>query len=325
VNLKIARILGIPHLPCHNHNLNLHIQDMYQKDTVLGKLIKKINNLAVSVCRSCTKTTMICGHTEIKPSVKNKTHWYSGWKVVNKQVKNENPLRTMMVEDTHHQYDTETVAASFLQNCTGRDNKLAVKGSTHIQMRGLKKSEGQDCLGTLSGYVSLKDHPMYVCKLGTKVNTHLSTNHGFETGILKIQHGKEEEMTSFEKVACCCLLKPEAAAAAAVAHLHPGRPATAASLFKQQKLKEKRRARDEAVDASKSDYINCDFVLCSAIIDEQLWSKADCVLAKHHSSSAHPSEGHSLFEERNSHLWDKALIWQAISMAKSTEDGCRSG
>ncbi len=119
-------------------------------------------------------------------------------------------------------------------------------------------------------------------------------------------------MTAAEKNACTPLLKPGVEHDDNGTNANPSSPLNLSSI-----LKKKRKAREEAADEAKSKYVDCRFILSSAAIVEQLWSKADLILGNKCRSMTAPILVEAiLFLSENRHLWDDVLVLEAIRKAK---------
>ena len=52
VNIELSSLLGIPHSPCDNHNLNLEVEDMHTNYRVLFELVEEVGCVGSSDIRS---------------------------------------------------------------------------------------------------------------------------------------------------------------------------------------------------------------------------------------------------------------------------------
>ena len=111
--------------------------------------------------------------------------------------------------------------------------------------------------------------PFYKNKLGTRciaAGNHLSSSETFESGVVKIQNGREDNLTAFEERACESLLKANDDVAPVK------KPSTLAQLIEDRKRK--------AQDVSGDSKYQADHVLASTSCVERHWSVADTILTK---------------------------------------------
>lgn len=74
-NLKIARDMGIPHVGCNSHKLNLDVERFVRNDSELSALIEKTHTLMTSAKRKLKNAALLRNETDLKPVLHNKTRW----------------------------------------------------------------------------------------------------------------------------------------------------------------------------------------------------------------------------------------------------------
>ena len=72
-NIKTAKLLGIPHLDCSNHTLNLEVKNMMKSDIGLSKMCDQIHDLMVSIKGSLKKCALLRAVTHLHTKIKNVT------------------------------------------------------------------------------------------------------------------------------------------------------------------------------------------------------------------------------------------------------------
>ena len=66
LNISLANILGIPHSPCDDRNLNLKVEDMHTNDQVLFELVEEDGRVGSSVRRICKKSEILRQFTNLR-------------------------------------------------------------------------------------------------------------------------------------------------------------------------------------------------------------------------------------------------------------------
>ena len=77
-NLKAAKLLGIPHIPCHNHLLHNEVNAWVNKHESVKNTVSSVEN-TMKKLRGSNKNMAILRKTcNLTPEVRNKTRW-TGW------------------------------------------------------------------------------------------------------------------------------------------------------------------------------------------------------------------------------------------------------
>ena len=145
------------------------------------------------------------------------------------------------------------------------------------------------------------DERLFNCSLGDsylKVDTELSNNPDFESGVVKIQRRKADTMTGEEKRATSALLKPGIAVS------------TTASVRKGATMREKYNKRRK-VDPNYK-YMCTDFILGSAAAVERLWSSAKHILSNERSKLKPLVFEAIMFLKYNERFWGEQLVAEAM-------------
>ena len=73
VNGALSNILGIPHSPCDNHNLNLELEYIHTNDRVLCEFVEEDGRVGGYVRRSCYKSAILRQFNNIRAVTTRKT------------------------------------------------------------------------------------------------------------------------------------------------------------------------------------------------------------------------------------------------------------
>ncbi len=155
--------------------------------------------------------------------------------------------------------------------------------------------------------------PFYGCRLGTKfiaANATIVKYPLFESGVVKIQKGKETDLNEGEKHAVRCLLKNHSSS-------------TNTSEGSQPTSKTEEIAKRRKNNGDDNTYINCDFISGSVATVERLWSSANYVLASHPRRMTPQVLEAILFLRENERFWDAKLVAEAIGAARSERTNSR--
>jgi len=140
-----------------------------------------------------------------------------------------------------------------------------------LQKRSLTLAEGRDILDALLESVAEdKSNPasdLWRCKLGSKYIARyaaIMTDQDFENGVVKIQKNQLHLLSDAEKYQVKNLQIEGVGKQGAVSSV---------GISFQERLSKKRKTLSSAAD-----YINCDFIHCSAAEVERLWSLCDEIL-----------------------------------------------
>jgi hypothetical protein len=146
--------------------------------------------------------------------------------------------------------------------------------------------------------------PLLFTKSGP--NSSLSPNPKFDSGVVKIQAGKSDELTPAEARACKCLLKKRSIAPT-------GEPTASPENMKDRI---KRMLGDSKDEGYTDKYHDCSFIYASSAQVERLWSIAKHVLMGRMRMTPQLFEA-LLYLKENRRFWDDAMVKKAIDEARS--------
>ena len=82
MNLKLARLIGVPYIGCASHRLNLAVKK-WTESVHYASLIEQVQNLMISL-KTAKNLSILRKHTRIKPEIRNVTRWSSTWSMLDK-------------------------------------------------------------------------------------------------------------------------------------------------------------------------------------------------------------------------------------------------
>lgn len=180
-----------------------------------------------------------------------------------------------------------------------------------LQTRGHTLAACRDDVRKLTSSVTAQRDtfgaPLYKCQLGTfyiSSNAEIATNAIFESGVVKIQEGKEDTLSRHERRAVASLLKNSDDAAS----IQDDEPCNPWLPMEEQLSKKRKRNR------SVSKYINCSFIPGSVAEVERLWSTAKYILSENRQSMTPELFEALLFLKLNSRFWDVSLVSDAYKL-----------
>jgi hypothetical protein len=74
-NRKVARDLGIPHIGCYSHKLNLDVEAMIEENPSLASTINKVHEVMSCAKLKLRNAALLRNITELRPILHNKTRW----------------------------------------------------------------------------------------------------------------------------------------------------------------------------------------------------------------------------------------------------------
>jgi len=165
---------------------------------------------------------------------------------------------------------------------------------------------------------------LYSCKLGCNkiiADNGLSTDADFETGVAKIQQGVvlKNKMTLEERNACKILLKSSKSLRDSASDTDSEE--SEEDITMAIATKEKRKLKEIE---GQSNYINCSFVMGSAAIVEQLWSKGGCVYTSRRFGMSPMVFEMIMFLKENRDLWKINDVVNANKRRKESNRECRA-
>ena len=194
VNISLANILGIRHIPCDNNNLNLEVEDMHTNDKVICELVEEFGCNGSSVRIRCKKSALMRQFTNIRAVTTCKTFFTGSLICLSCHLKIYPGLEPISAEENTDDME-KILTASYLRQVKTKLDILKSIGdeNTVIKTRGYTYSQGCDAhdliIKEFRENKGNREHVLHGCKLGTKyikADNHLSTDHQFAKGMYKI-------------------------------------------------------------------------------------------------------------------------------------------
>lgn len=321
---KLARLLGLPHVGCTNHKLNLEVQLMCRDETdpIFGTL-ESVHETMHACKTKLVNRAVLRKVTNLAPKLNNKTRWSSKREMLERfcqihveivQASNYGLGETIPVDNTHG-----------FKKRTKRYMKHLIKIDVVckiLQRRGVKLADCRDALDTLMHTITEaqddRNAILYKCRLGDNYihpTANICPDPHFESAVVKIQQGRIEDLTQDEVTAAARLRVGWEAEAPAAEAAEPQSPEAKTMAQKIAKVAKKRLQ----ASGGAGGYINCDFILGSAAEVERLWSLAKHILEDDR-LGMHPETFEIIiFLKVNSRFWDKSTCCEAIRMWKQDE------
>ena len=146
-----------------------------------------------------------------------------------------------------------------------------------------------------------RESRLYNCKLGDdylKIDSHVTTDPTFESGIVKLQRGRADDLTLLEKHAVKCLLKNDDGCGGS-------------SESDDDKPMKDHLSKKRKIDENGK-YMSAGFVLGSSAEVQRLWSTAKYVLTEERSKLKPLLFEAILFLKYNQRFWGDQLVAEAI-------------
>ena len=295
-NLKIARLLGLPHVPCGNHLLNLDIREWVKNDAVLNNTVKKIAR-TMRQAKSQKNSAALSHETTLKPVMNNDTRWSGIRCMLERFVRiREDLIRTAEKDGTDLEVEDGANFARicrkylvYMEELDSTTKLLQTRLQPLYEARALlddiieeTESSNQQRIRSNSAFRNCTFVPKRI-----KLNhTRLHTNANFESGVCKIQEKKE--LTLDEAAACENLLLANMVVDnddndasdednnATEAEEDDAWQSMAQRHAKRMREKEAQKAAEQNLNDTA--YGNCNFILGSVAEVERLWSVCKHIL-----------------------------------------------
>jgi hypothetical protein len=308
VNIKTARLLGFPHVPCGNHLLDHEVEELVDStkddEDGPGQICAKVHETMNKVKGSNKNSAALSKFTQLRPSLENPTKWTGRATMMDKWVKMRDPL----IEAASHSQTTFTLDDSSKFKKAASNLSLLFKDINDItkslQTRLYLLHEVWGDLNTLTAHAAVnrnnaeshwfqnKFSNKYIGKFSPKI----PCPH-FVKGVIKLQQ-KQFNLLSEEEIDAISKLRlPNADAAVGGTSL-------------ANKLENRRKRKFEDCD-NRGGYINADFIVGSAAEVERCWSTA-----RYLKTSQRAKMSPHLFEaimmlRFNDRLWDNRTVMSA--------------
>lgn len=187
-----------------------------------------------------------------------------------------------------------------------------------LQKEHLSLSDCRLALDTLTESLNTDktkiDHPLFECMLqnsSISQTSNLVTDRFFEKGVVKLQRGFANQLTSSEKTACKSLLYVESEITASQKDIE-------SDIEKPVEIMERIHRKRRKIETKGRKYIDTRFILGSVAIVKRLWSKANISIRNHRKSASPLLIEAILFLKINQKYWDLSDVCK--SMARNRSD-----
>jgi len=309
-NLLAADEMGVPHVGCLGHLLNLEVNKWQKTDKKFNEAVEKIHRTMLKIKSSNLTSTQLRGLTSLVPKIHNATRWSSKYEMMKRWVRIRDELTQLseagagigmetsvpfkervegllaaLEEVDQVTKDLQTHALSHYDGRTLLDNLIEPRKSGAIP--GLELGDG--CIGS-------------DCR-----QIRVSTD--FLSGAVKIRDEEYGDMSIEERTACTHLLEEQVEGGEAPVEPPPG------SLQARLKAAKRRKMEKRGEKMCKS----TDFILGSAAEVERLWSVAKLVLSDKRHRSCPVTVEAVLFLRSNRRLWGQDTVKKAMSAEMSSK------
>ena len=313
MNLKAARLLGLPHIPCNNHLLNNEINLWIKNSQHIKSTLDKVKDYMTKVKKSLKNSAVLRSITRLHPEVGNATRWTSWGSMMMKFMKiRDSLIECATVDGTTIEVDESVVFRRRCEKVTAifQDiNMVAISMQTRLyklcscrnDLDALIQecADGNDDRG--SGWWNSKLPGLYITPDSEKL-----PDPDFVRGVIKMQENNHAQLTSDEKEACSRLLVEQEDG-----NQNPQQTSLAERM--RERIR-KRKAGVLEVNLS-SPYKNVDFICGSAAEVERLWSLAKNVLTNSRSRLTPVLFETLLFLKVNEGYWDIHSVQHAHTLA----------
>lgn len=319
-NKKVARLLGIPHVPCSNHLLNLDMKEWIAEDPIQG-MLDEITNV-MKQARTLKNAAVLSTHTHLKPILPNVTRWSSVKETVQRYVKIYDELSRT---SNHHNSDLVMDNRMNFKYKVERHSKyfneidLVTKA---LQERKLPLQDSRllldELVNGIQGTWNTPGSVFHNCSFRAKriklAHTQLHPNAHFESGVVKIQGGNTETLTDEEKRACRSLkIEPRNELEGdsdtndgdgSGSDDDDGNHGGPGSVLRRVKRKKSHRLH-RMMQGHQTEYGDCNFIYGSVAEVERLWSIAKHILTNERKGMMEAASFEELiFLKLNRSFWD---------------------
>lgn len=319
-NLRLARLMDVPHVGCKNHQLNLDVELMVQGHDNLKLCIESVHETMRSCKQSIKNAALLRNLTPLAPTIQNKTRWSGIDQMMLRWIRLHQEL-IEVANDPSSRGVTMNDSPAFLRSVKkfstsfGQINEV----TKFLQTSCIPLSKARLALDGLNAAVRRNNRVVgsnfYGCQfkcVKSAADSDLCPNPHFESGVVKIQLGKIDELTDLEKTAVASLRRTPVKEGQDANEAPDGSPTM------KQRMEQLRQAPVRAVTATAdSQYVNCEFIYGSSAEVERLWSVAGYVLTAQRMGMTPQMLEAILFLKLNSRFWGLELCVRAISMVKS--------
>lgn len=207
-NLKIAKLIGCPHVGCNNHKLSLEVNAMFENDAELKRITESFSETMTTAKAKLKNVTMLRNLTDLVPLLQCKTRWSGTCRLMKRFTLIRDELMEVSNSPDFHlpMNKRSTFGEKAKAYCTMLSEINFV--TSEMQSKGHTVAACRAALDDLIQYVSDtksdRSSEMFNCNLGTKyisTDANIVYNSVFESGVVKLQNGMEYQLCDDEKVA----------------------------------------------------------------------------------------------------------------------------
>ena len=315
-NLKAAKLLKIPHIPCHNHLLHNEVNMWVSQNDTIRNTVASVEHTMKKVRQSNKNMAVLRKTCRLTPEIRNKTRW-TGW---GRMMRKYNRMRGDLItahEDEDSSFTMNKTPAfkkrSEKINGTFTDiNVVALSLQTRLYKLKCVRSDLDALLAESENGHTDPESCWYQRKLpGTYIKPgsgKLPDPH-FVSGVIKLQNNQILQLTQDEKDSLSKVVTEEQGEGE---EANEGDNVSFASRFKSRMKKRKAGVLEKS---QASPYKNVDFICGSAAEVERLWSICKYILTNTRSRMT-PSLFEALvYLKVNRDYWDSSSVQVAYTQA----------
>ena len=297
---------------------------MIKNDVALSKVIDQVHETMLSIKSKPTNSALLRNITDLKPAAHNETHWSGKHDMCARCVHPFGSIESASTDDDSTiDFQPQVAGLANSKKVTAMLNELNAV-TKFLQTDDLSLGLGRTALDELDKQVRRnsgnREHTLCNCRFKLNkahLNSPLALDIDFESGVIKLQAGRHNELTQEEEDACKFLKKPTREAtsdnevvAEATAVSSPEKMEDRSKHMRQGKSK------DEQPVAATNPCQNVDCIFASTAAVERLRSIGNSVLSDCRRSMTPQMIETISFLIKCRHFWDDALVVQAIHAAR---------
>ena len=322
--MKAARLLGIPHIPCHNHLLNNEVTAWVNSHTCVKGPLTSVHDTMKKIKTSNKNMAVVRKLCNLCPEVGNETRW-TGW---GRMMGKYQRMRPNLIE-AHDDEDTKftmnkTAAfkkkAEKVNGCFVDVNVVMISLQIHFYKLKEVRADLDALLAESAGGHGNENSCWYKRKIsGAYIqpgSSKLPAPH-FVSGVIKIQNNEILQLTQDEKEACQKLVNQDQHQG------EEGEEGEEASFVSRFKLRMKKRKAGVLETSKSNPYKNVDFICGSAAEVERLWSICKYILSNVRSRLTPNLFEALIFLKLNRDYWDASSVQVAYDLALKGEQSSK--
>ncbi|KAI0559108.1 Ribonuclease H-like protein [Gracilaria domingensis] len=314
VNKKVAKLLGIPHVACKSHLLNLEVNHMVNITADLESTLTSVHETMTQCKQRLCNAALLRNIVNLKPIVHNKTRWSGKFYMLERFLRFCDNLIEVSQDERSNLDVNDSVAfrnkvARYVRQLQEIDHT-----TKYLQVRKLSLANCREALDMLTddvnGGIESSDSPFFHCSLQDKYiadDAEILADPFFESGVCKIENNRAHQLTEVEVTACNRLLLTSEPVHTSLSQVD-GPASYSERLHRRKKQK-----------ISDARYRDCSFILGSVAEMERLWSVADNILRNQRMSLTPLLFEAIIFLRVNARLWDVHLVREALHICRGAE------